>query len=178
MAEASKQRIAAGGPLALGRPSLSKSGYATLKRMIRARAGGLCEFCGSPGVDLDHVVFRSQGGADSWENCYLSCRHHNLRRHFGFHEGRLVVRAMGDGTFQGMVAWNKLRDGLTWVHPDAEVRDRGIFQYWQGGAKVFGRPPTPTERAKLDRLDKREALAVDKKAAAPGRRSLYGGDDG
>ena len=51
---------------------------------IMLRDGHQCQYCGDrPGVralNLDHVLPRSRGGADSWENLVTSCRRCNLRK--------------------------------------------------------------------------------------------------
>jgi 5-methylcytosine-specific restriction endonuclease McrA len=43
-----------------------------------------CQYCGKrPGpaeLNLDHVVPRSRGGGDSWDNLVVSCRHCNLKK--------------------------------------------------------------------------------------------------
>jgi 5-methylcytosine-specific restriction endonuclease McrA len=43
-----------------------------------------CQYCGRrPGVrelDVDHVIPRSRGGGDSWDNLVVACRPCNLRK--------------------------------------------------------------------------------------------------
>jgi 5-methylcytosine-specific restriction endonuclease McrA len=59
------------------RPSLNA-------RSIRERDGGRCQYTGrllAPGEgNVDHVVPRSRGGANSWENCVWAARDLNTRK--------------------------------------------------------------------------------------------------
>jgi 5-methylcytosine-specific restriction endonuclease McrA len=54
------------------------------RRNLLLRDHHQCQYCGArPGprlLDLDHVVPRSRGGADSWENLVVACRPCNLRK--------------------------------------------------------------------------------------------------
>jgi 5-methylcytosine-specific restriction endonuclease McrA len=46
------------------------------RRGVLRRDGHRCGYCGSPANTIDHVLPRSRGGADSWENliaCCLKC---------------------------------------------------------------------------------------------------------
>ncbi len=51
-------------------------------RMLFARDRNICCYCGGvfPESELtrDHIVPRSQGGRDTWENCVTACRRCNL----------------------------------------------------------------------------------------------------
>jgi len=53
-------------------------------RNIRERDGGLCQYTGRPvgpgEGNLDHVVPRSRGGGDTWENLVWSAREVNTRK--------------------------------------------------------------------------------------------------
>ncbi|WP_035613255.1 HNH endonuclease [Haloferula sp. BvORR071] len=53
-------------------------------RAIWERDGGRCQYSGrklTPGeANIDHVLPRSRGGIDSWENCVLACRAVNARK--------------------------------------------------------------------------------------------------
>ena len=40
-----------------------------------------CEVCGSPGVDIHHINYRSRGGADDIENLMALCRYHHDLAH-------------------------------------------------------------------------------------------------
>lgn len=54
------------------------------RRNLMIRDGYQCQYCGrSPthrDLNVDHVVPRSRGGQDSWENLVVSCRSCNLRK--------------------------------------------------------------------------------------------------
>lgn len=53
-------------------------------RGLWQRDGGRCQYTGRQLIpseaNIDHVIPRSRGGADSWENCVLSCRDVNTRK--------------------------------------------------------------------------------------------------
>lgn len=50
------------------------------KQDVFTRDCGRCFFCGDLGNDPDHILKRSEGGDDSFENLRTLCRdHHNLR---------------------------------------------------------------------------------------------------
>jgi 5-methylcytosine-specific restriction endonuclease McrA len=48
------------------------------------RDGHQCQYCGRQlpvrDLNVDHVLPRSRGGGDTWENLVVSCRHCNLRK--------------------------------------------------------------------------------------------------
>ncbi len=52
---------------------------AALRRLVRERANGACEYCGTPegltfsAHDVDHVVALKHGGGDDEDNLALSC---------------------------------------------------------------------------------------------------------
>jgi 5-methylcytosine-specific restriction endonuclease McrA len=50
------------------------------KRGVHRRDRGLCAYCGSRGHTIDHVVPRSRGGQDTWENTVLACSRCNTRK--------------------------------------------------------------------------------------------------
>lgn len=52
------------------------------RRNILHRDGHSCQYCGSTGDDLtlDHVVPRSRGGEDSWENMVAACVRCNVKK--------------------------------------------------------------------------------------------------
>ena len=53
-------------------------------RGIWERDGGRCQYTGrllQPGEgDIDHIVPRSRGGANTWDNCVLSCKAVNRKK--------------------------------------------------------------------------------------------------
>lgn len=57
-------------------------GVRLTRRNLMLRDGYECQYCGRrPGLrelNVDHVVPRSRGGNDSWENLVISCRRCNL----------------------------------------------------------------------------------------------------
>lgn len=135
--EAARRRIFAGGVQAKGRPSLSKRGYAELGRMIVVeRAHGRCEACGEARalIHLEHAVPRSQGGADSWGNCWGTCTRCHRKKEAPYASGRLRVRPGGDGMFTfDLVTGSKL--------------DQVVLSTWVGG-----RVAMPEEAARLAEL--------------------------
>jgi hypothetical protein len=54
------------------------------RRNLMLRDQHQCQYCGKrPSIrdlNVDHVIPRSRGGADSWENLVVSCRTCNLRK--------------------------------------------------------------------------------------------------
>ncbi|MCL2722870.1 MAG: HNH endonuclease [Polyangiaceae bacterium] len=54
------------------------------RRNLMLRDGHQCQYCGKQpplrDLNIDHVLPRSRGGADSWENLVTACRYCNLRK--------------------------------------------------------------------------------------------------
>jgi 5-methylcytosine-specific restriction endonuclease McrA len=54
------------------------------RKNLMIRDGFQCQYCGhrpsQRDLNLDHVIPRSRGGADSWENLVVSCRSCNLKK--------------------------------------------------------------------------------------------------
>ncbi|MFP3990371.1 HNH endonuclease [Streptomyces sp. E11-3] len=50
------------------------------RRGVLVRDGHRCAYCGRRATTVDHVVPRSQGGADSWLNTVASCAVDNHRK--------------------------------------------------------------------------------------------------
>jgi 5-methylcytosine-specific restriction endonuclease McrA len=52
------------------------------KRNVMRRDGHMCQYCGAQGVPMtiDHIVPRSWGGLDAWENLVCACRACNARK--------------------------------------------------------------------------------------------------
>lgn len=50
------------------------------RRAIFARDNHQCGYCGSPADSIDHVMPRSRGGLNVWENVIAACRGCNLRK--------------------------------------------------------------------------------------------------
>ena len=53
---------------------------ALTRRAVFARDGWVCQYCGSPAENVDHVIPRSRGGEHSWENVVAACRRCNSRK--------------------------------------------------------------------------------------------------
>ncbi|MFL5766549.1 MAG: HNH endonuclease [Actinomycetota bacterium] len=53
---------------------------ALTRRAIFARDGWVCQYCGQPAENLDHVLPRSRGGSHTWENVVAACRRCNSRK--------------------------------------------------------------------------------------------------
>lgn len=47
---------------------------------IRLRDGRTCAYCGGPGDTVDHVLPRSRGGSNNWDNLVCACRPCNNRK--------------------------------------------------------------------------------------------------
>lgn len=51
------------------------------RRNIMKRDRHTCQYCGTKSdLTLDHVMPRSRGGEDSWENLVTACNHCNVRK--------------------------------------------------------------------------------------------------
>ncbi|WP_448379732.1 HNH endonuclease [Gloeomargarita sp.] len=52
------------------------------RRNVLHRDGHTCQYCGYTGEDLtlDHVIPKSRGGADSWENIVTACVRCNIKK--------------------------------------------------------------------------------------------------
>lgn len=51
------------------------------RRNIMKRDNQTCQYCGAKnGLTLDHVLPRSRGGGDSWENLVTACNHCNVKK--------------------------------------------------------------------------------------------------
>jgi hypothetical protein len=121
-----------------GRPALSVPAWQRLRTMVLLeRAGQACEFCGcrKGPIDPHHVVPRSQGGADAYENIIFLCRFHHEMTTAAYERQRLVIVPDGWGRFLCRTVKGVSKD-------DFRTLD------W----KVVGRPPTPAEQARLDVL--------------------------
>jgi 5-methylcytosine-specific restriction endonuclease McrA len=51
------------------------------RSMIYKRDGHKCQYCGSTkNLTIDHILPRSRGGQDTWENLVVACLHCNTRK--------------------------------------------------------------------------------------------------
>jgi 5-methylcytosine-specific restriction endonuclease McrA len=53
---------------------------ALTRRAIFARDGWVCQYCGLPAENVDHVIPKSRGGLHAWENVVAACRRCNSRK--------------------------------------------------------------------------------------------------
>ena len=62
------------------RASSWRLGYDTEWRKLRVaflRRHPVCEMCGEPATQVDHIVPKSRGGGNEWENLQALCRRHH-----------------------------------------------------------------------------------------------------
>jgi 5-methylcytosine-specific restriction endonuclease McrA len=112
-----------GGSLTLPRPSVillaryvripHRRVISVTRRGILRRDGFRCAYCGAPATTVDHVLPRSRGGPDTWENLVACCVRCN--------------NAKGDRTPEEKGWTLRTRPsapvGPTWVVRGAEPRD-------------------------------------------------------
>ena len=116
--QASRRRIRAGGPLALGRPSASLEAWREIRTQIQAHARWRCQACGLPTYRLEvhHIRKRTQGGSDFDRDRLITlCRDCHARTDAPFRDGRLVITPLGGGRFhcevrQGDNKWKVRQD--------------------------------------------------------------------
>jgi 5-methylcytosine-specific restriction endonuclease McrA len=53
---------------------------ALTRRAVFARDGWVCQYCGAPAENVDHVFPKSRGGRHAWENVVAACRRCNSRK--------------------------------------------------------------------------------------------------
>jgi len=100
--QASRRRIRAGGPLALGRPSASLEAWREIRVQILARARWRCQACGLPTYRLEvhHIRKRAQGGSDfDLDRLVALCAPCHAQTDAPYARGRLVITARGQGRF-------------------------------------------------------------------------------
>jgi 5-methylcytosine-specific restriction endonuclease McrA len=98
---ASRRRIRAGGPLALGRPSATKDTWREIRAEVLARARWVCQACGlRTRLEVHHVVKRAQGGSDfDLDQLVALCRPCHAQTDAPYLRGRLVITPLGQGQF-------------------------------------------------------------------------------
>ena len=96
---ATRRRIQAGGPLALGRPSATKDTWRGIRAQVLARARWVCQACGvRTRLEVHHLVKRSQGGSDfDLDHLVALCRPCHAQTDAPYARGRLVITPSGDG---------------------------------------------------------------------------------
>lgn len=53
---------------------------ALTRRAVFARDEWVCQYCGAPAENVDHVLPRSRGGPHTWENVVAACRRCNQEK--------------------------------------------------------------------------------------------------
>jgi len=101
LGQASRRRIRAGGPLALGRPSASLEAWREIRAQVLARARWVCQVCGvRTRLEVHHVVKRAQGGSDfDLDRLVALCRACHAQTDAPYARGRLVINPLGGGRF-------------------------------------------------------------------------------
>ncbi len=123
---ASRRRIRAGGPLALGRPAACLEQWRKIRAQVLARARWACQACSvRTRLDVHHVTKRAQGGSDfDLDRLIALCRDCHAQTDAPFRQGRLVITPLGEGRFhfevrRGDSKWSVLegpRDAATVPH--------------------------------------------------------------
>jgi 5-methylcytosine-specific restriction endonuclease McrA len=100
--EAARERRAAGGKRAIGRPSVSVAEWGETRRRLFERAQGRCECCGAvTGIfDPEHALDAGDGGSDDLANLWYSCRSCHEMKTAAYARGRLRVIILGGGRFR------------------------------------------------------------------------------
>jgi 5-methylcytosine-specific restriction endonuclease McrA len=98
---ASRRRIRAGGPLALGRPSANLEAWREIRAQVLARAQWRCQACRvRTRLEVHHVIKRTQGGSDfDLDRLVALCRPCHARTDAPYVRGRLVITPLGLGQF-------------------------------------------------------------------------------
>jgi hypothetical protein len=98
---ASRRRIQAGGPLALGRPAATLEAWREIRAQVLARAQWACQVCRvRTRLEVHHVVKRTQGGSDfDLDRLVALCPPCHAQTDAPFVRGRLVITPLGQGQF-------------------------------------------------------------------------------
>jgi len=98
---ASRRRIQAGGPLALGRTSASLEAWREIRTQVLARARWVCQACGvRTRLEVHHVIKRAQGGSDfDLDRLVALCHPCHAQTDAPYARGRLVITPLGGGRF-------------------------------------------------------------------------------
>jgi len=87
--EAIEGRVVGGRSVRMGMPSIVRMVYyirrpfkevPLTRKNVLLRDRQTCQFCGRSGDTVDHLIPRSRGGPDSWENCVCACANCNRRK--------------------------------------------------------------------------------------------------
>ena len=78
------ERLSIGAPLVIRLRYVVKVPYnrstSLSRRAVFARDNHKCGYCGAPADSIDHVMPRSRGGKNVWENVIAACRPCNLHK--------------------------------------------------------------------------------------------------
>ena len=98
---ASRRRIRAGGPLALGRPSATLKAWGEIRAQVLARAQWRCQACRlRTRLEVHHVVKRTRGGSDfDLDRLVVLCPACHAQTDAPYLRGRLVITPLGQGQF-------------------------------------------------------------------------------
>jgi 5-methylcytosine-specific restriction endonuclease McrA len=101
LGQASRRRIRAGGPLALGRPSACLEAWREIRAQVLARARWVCQVCGvRTRLEVHHVVKRAQGASDfDLDRLVALCPACHAQTDAPYGRGRLVITPLGQGRF-------------------------------------------------------------------------------
>lgn len=95
-----RERVRAGGKLAVGRPSETLAGWRAVVARVLERAAGRCEWSGvRRAVEIHHVRKRSRGGADHEDNLVALTRTAHALTDAPYRNGRLLIEPLGGGRF-------------------------------------------------------------------------------
>jgi 5-methylcytosine-specific restriction endonuclease McrA len=99
--QASRRRIRAGGPLALGRPSANLETWREIRAQVLARVRWVCQACRvRTRLEVHHVIKRSQGGSDfDLDRLVALCAPCHALTDAPYARGRLVITPLGQGHF-------------------------------------------------------------------------------
>ena len=99
--QASRRRIRAGGPLALGRPSATLEAWREIRAEVLARAQWVCQACRvRTRLEVHHVVKRAQGGSDfDLDRLVALCPPCHAQTDAPYRRGRLMITPLGQGQF-------------------------------------------------------------------------------
>jgi 5-methylcytosine-specific restriction endonuclease McrA len=113
--QASRRRIRAAGPLAVGRPSATLETWREIRAQVLTRAQWRCQACRvRTRLEVHHVVKRAQGGSDfDLDRLVALCAPCHAQTDAPYVRGRLVITPLGAGRFVCAV----VRGADKWTRP-------------------------------------------------------------
>ena len=125
--QAARERVQAGGKLALGRDSETRDGYRALVSRLLERARRRCEWSGVRGLlDPAHIRARSAGGADEEDNLVMLARAAHDLMSAPYARGRLLVAPLGQGRF----CFRLVRGAHKWAPKTVESHEHTPTLAW------------------------------------------------